>query len=212
MLKKIMTLALAVLGLAAVAAPMASAKWTDKTSGPLLAGTNPQFQLTGQFQFAGTIGSIDCQTKTSVQLTGGQTTGHVNTFEIDLAQPGSTATQKCVLGTPLAACKVKSFQATQLPWLIHSDGADKITITTGQIHIVLENTTGTGECTFLKEITLEPAAAPHEIPNWNIPPGQTTAITQVDLKGKLTTSTGVPMQIAGKQTIQTPNDNTYGTA
>jgi len=214
MLKKIMILALGVMALAAVAAPLASANWTHKGV-KIPAGTNPVIQFTGQSSTISSIGSIDCQTKFTVQFTGGQTTGHVNTFEIDLTQAGSTPTTKCVTGGPLANCKVTSLQSTQLPWLIHSDGGDKITITTGQIHYKLEGSLGHPQkCAFLQEITYEPPAVPplHELPTANIPGGQTSAITQVSLQGRLTTSIGTQITIGGSQTIQAPNNNTYGTA
>jgi len=209
MLKKIMTLALAVMALAAVAAPLASANWThNKVKIP--AGTNPQIEFLGQANFISAIGNVDCQTVSLAQFTGGQTTGHITKFEIN---PAGIPTEKCVTGGPLAACKVTSLQATQLPWLIHSDGADKIMIRTGEIHLKFEAFSGDPEkCTFLQEITLKPAAAPHEFPNWNVPAGQTSAITQVHLQGKLTTNTGAQLQFGGTQTIQAPNAGTYGTA
>jgi hypothetical protein len=204
MLKKIMMLALAATAVAAVTAPMASANWTHNGVN-IPAGTNPQVQFTGQALFtSAVVGGINCQTDAKVQLEGGSTTGKVTQFEVDLTEAASTVTKKCVTSGPIAPCLVKSVQATSLPWQIHSDGADVVTITTGEIDNVLESQTG-GACGVVQQIKLKPGTV-----SALIPAGQTKAISIVHLSGQLETTTGSKVQIAGTQNV-TPS-GTYGTS
>lgn len=203
MLKKIVMLALAVMAVAVVTALTASANWTH--SGKVIpVGTNPQGQATGQASFTNAVvGGINCQNYSNVEFTGGGTTGFVKSLEIDTTE-GGTVTQKCVTSGPIASCRVKSVQPTGLPWVIHSDGADVISITSGEVHYVLESQTG-ATCSVAQQVTLKSGTV-----NINVPAGKTSAVEQVQLSGELETSTGAKGSVSGTQTMNP--SGTFGTA
>jgi hypothetical protein len=201
MLKKILVLALTAMALAAASASVASANWTYGGEA-LPAGANPHLQLTSQWSTTSiVIGGIDCQIDITVELTGGTTTGHVTQFEIDLTGPEGTPTKKCVTSGPLSPCLVKGVHATNLPWTVHSDGADKITITTGEIDNTLENQTG-GVCGVVQQTKIKPGTV-----TTTIPAGKTSAIEQLTLSGQLEASTGSKTTVEGTQSVAL-----YGTA
>lgn len=207
MLKKTMILALAAMAVAAFVAPTASAVWTQHHKATLV-NENPTVEFTGQAAFtSAVVGGIECQVDATVIFTGGTTTGHVEHFQVDTTEAGSTVTKKCVTSGPLAPCAVKSVQATDptvTPWPVHSDGADTITITTGQIHNLLESPQG-GACGVVQQVTLE-AGTVHA----QITPGETCTVKQVHLSGQLKTGTGANVQIHG--TLAVKPSATYGTS
>jgi hypothetical protein len=203
MLKKTMMLTLAVTAVAAATAPMALANWShNHVAIPL--NTDPVVQLTGQFAFtSAVIGGINCQTDTTIQLTGGTTTGHITQWAVDLTEAASTVTKKCVTSGPIAPCLVKSVQATSLPWTIHSDGADTITVTTGEIDYMLESQTG-GVCGVVQQLKFKSGTL-----HWTITSGETCTIKEIHLSGTLQAQTGTKLAFSGsKQVIPS---GAYGT-
>lgn len=204
MFKKTIVLALAAIAVAAVTAPMASAVWTNDHL-DTTPGQNDHVLFTGQAAFTSAlIGGIECQTTATVEFTGGTTTGHIKQFE-----PDGVATEKCVTSGPLAPCKVTSVQPTGLPWTVHSNGADTITIKTGEIHNVLEGAQQQPQkehsaCGIVQTVTLK-AGTVHA----TIAAGETCTTSQVHLSGQLEVSTGAKVQVHGTQGL-TPSA-TYGT-
>lgn len=204
MLKKMVVLGLAVIAVAALSAPVASANWTHNGA-PISAGTNPRVWFTGQFLFTSVVvGGANCQVKGTIELTGGTTTGDIITFDVDLTSLGATMPEKCVESGPISPCDVGSIQPTGIPWTVHSNGADIVTITTGEIHYPLEKIGG-GICGVVQQIKLKPGTA-----TATIPAGKTSAIEQVQLSGQLETSTGPKVTVGGTQSLAPAN--TYGTA
>lgn len=204
MLKKIIILAVAAMAIAAVAAPTVSANWTKHHAN---IEQNETVTFTGQAAFtSAVVGGIECQTDARVEFFAGQTTGEVRQFEVDFTN-GGTYTQKCQTSGPLAPCAVKSVEGTALPgWLVHSDGADTITITTGTIDNILESPQG-GACGVVQQVQLKPGTV-----HAQVTPGETCTVTQVHLSGQLQTSTGSKVQVHGKQHINPGQTATYGTS
>lgn len=203
MIKKALLLAMAAVAVVAVSAPMASANWTHNGT-PLSVGQDPHLQLTGQLLTVSAFGQIKCEIDMTIVFTGGSTTGEVKQIEIDLTEPGSTPTKKCTTGGFFAPCLVKGFHATGLPWTVHSNGADVITITTGETHKTLESPQG-GPCSFADQVTTKPGTI-----TATIPAGQTGGINEVTLSGQLETSTGAKSTVSG--TLTANPSGTYGTA
>lgn len=202
MLRRTTTLALIAMAIGAASAATASANWTHNHA---VLQSNVQVQFTGQTAFtSAVVGGVECQRDARAEFTANTTTGRITQFEIDLTSAGSTATQKCVTSGPLAPCKMKSAQSTGLPWTVHSDGADTVTITTGAIHYVLESAQGAA-CGVVQAVTLEPGTATAQIT-----PGETCTVAQLDLSGQFSLSTGAKIQLHGKSAL-TPA-STYGTS
>jgi hypothetical protein len=80
MLKKMLVAAMAVMVLAVVVAPNASASWLNKHTS-LVANENPKETFTGTFQYQGLVGKVHCNNiETRLTLIGGQTTATVEVF------------------------------------------------------------------------------------------------------------------------------------
>lgn len=197
-----MTLALAAMAVAACTAPIASANWTHKGA-PI--EENVSVSFTGQALFtSAVVGGINCRTFAEAQFVSGTTTGTISKFEVDLAEAGSTVTNRCETSGPLGPCRVSAVQSTNLPWQVHSNGADLVTITTGEIDNVLESPQG-GACGVVQQIRLTPGTVTATIPG-----GQTQGVEQVTLSGQLETATKSKVAVGGSQTISPAG--TYGTA
>jgi hypothetical protein len=94
MFKKMMLLAMAVMAIAAVSAPAASANWTH-SGAPITKDTTVAFDGTASFQ--GSIGGVHCTNATAaIVATAGTTDGHVELFDVH---------------NPTVNCKVTGFLA-----------------------------------------------------------------------------------------------------
>lgn len=207
MLRFTTILGLAITAIALLSAPMAAARWTHNGV-PLAAGQNPQVELTGQTAFtSAVVGGIECQRVAKMQLFGNQTTGQLDTFEVDLAEPSSTFTQKCNTSGPLAPCAMKSTQATGLPWTLHSDGADTLSITTGDIDYTFESKDGKQACGVVPGALLTAGTAIAQIKA-----GETSGIKELHMSGQFKMLTGAKVTLHGTIGIVGVNSGTYGTA
>jgi hypothetical protein len=193
MLKKMLVAAMAVMALAAVAAPTASANWTHNHQ-VIGAGTNPQETFTGTAQFQGLVGKVHCpNVEGKVQLTGGQTTGVVTLFQ-------SQDVTKChVSGALGTSCGTNSLQEVKLQTnaevhIVTHNGAPAITIT----HIGLLNQFGTCATTVLE------SDATRDV---TLVPDDPTTITQGQLTGTLKTASG---NVAVSGTLHAAVPHTYG--
>jgi hypothetical protein len=124
-MKKLMICA-ALAAIAATALPAtALAVWTDNHS-DIPANTNPQIHGEGTgFAFQSIVGGITCTTVTAtIQLTGGQTTGHLNQYSVNNPQ-----SQCHTEGGVIGHCTVTSIQAIGLPWTAHTSNKTGIRVT-----------------------------------------------------------------------------------
>jgi hypothetical protein len=194
MLKKMLVAAMAVMALAAVVAPNASATWTHNHQA-IPAGTNPEETFTGTAQFQGLVGKVHCSnTEGKVQLLGGQTTATIKLFQ---SQNPAACHVSGALGT---SCGTNSLQKVELQThatghIATHNGVAAITIT----HIKLLNQFGSCASTVLesdetgRDVTLVP----------NDP----TTITTGTLTGTLKTAAG---NVAVSGTLHAHVPNTYG--
>jgi hypothetical protein len=190
MLKKMLVAAMAVMALAAVVAPNASASWLHNHKA-LAAGENPQEVFTGTAQFQGLVGKVHCgNVEGKVQLLGGQTTGTVQLFR-------SQNTTLChVSGALGTSCGTNSLQNVEL--LQHATAqitaANTITIT----NIKLLNVFGACAQTLLE------SDATRDV---TLTPNNAQTINNGTLSGTLKTAAG---NVAVSGTLQAENLGTYG--
>jgi hypothetical protein len=193
MLKKMLVAAMAVMALAAVVAPNASATWTHKHEA-IPAGTNPVETFTGTAQFQGLVGKVHCNnTKGEVELLGGQTTATIKLFQ---SQNPAACHVSGALGT---SCGTNSLQKVELQThatahIATHNGSPAITVT----HIKLLNQFGSCASTVLESDETRDVA---------LVPGDAGTINQGTLTGTLKTAAG---NVAVTGTLQAENQGTYG--
>jgi hypothetical protein len=193
MLKKMLVAAMAVMALAAVAAPTASATWTHNHVA-LGGGENPEETLTGTFQFQGLIGKVHCSNmELRLQLLGGQTTATVKVFQ---SQNPAACHASGAFGT---SCGTNSLQKTELQThatghIVTHNGLPAVTVT----HLKLLSTFGSCTTTFLE------SDATRDI---LIVPSDPTTIGTATLTGTLKTPAG---GVAVSGTFHPHIPNTYG--
>jgi hypothetical protein len=189
MLKKMLVAAMAVMALAAVVAPNASASWLHNHKA-LTTGENPQETFTGSLTWAGLVGGLHCAVEGKVQLIGGQTTGTVTLFQTQ--NPAGCH----VTGATATACGTTSLQKMELQQHATAQitAANTITIT----NIKLLNVFGT--CT---QMLLE-SDATRDV---SATPNNAQTINNVQLGGTLKTAAG---NVTVSGTLQAHNVGTYG--
>jgi hypothetical protein len=212
-MKKLTIIAALAMAAAAFAIPSsASALWTHNHS-DIQAGNNPQLHFEGSYAFQSSGGQINCTSVTStIQLTGGQTTGHVNSFTANNPQTACHTN-----GGIIGHCTVTSMTPVGLPWLAHADSGQTGIRVTG-LH------TSTDLHGFLcPDLTFELVAASgdvFELTGTETKLGaqntseQTTTHTlihsfHIEGKGTATPLEG-PMAVAGTITATPGQVNTYG--
>ena len=141
MLRKTMVLVLAItLGALVAFALPASANWEHKKAKLLVQKT---ITLKGQVKFGTSLGGIQCEITTALELIPG-TTGFMETFEPE----GGTTPEKCKGNGGLAFCQIHHLEPKGLPydttegtggWKIHTSGASSIEIINGLITVSLED-------------------------------------------------------------------------
>jgi hypothetical protein len=194
MLKRMTVLAMAVGMLAALALPSAaSAAWghngADITQ-------DVDVELTGQARFQSQLGGVECQVKSTVTFFAGQTTGAADTF---VPEPTSDTTNCKGLGG-LAFCQIHGVSPTQLPWTIHTAGADTISVTSGEIH-----SSATGGFCPVSSLTITSGTVTAQVDN-------PTAVSTATLSGTLVTHVGGSAQnstISGTLHVVGGNAGTY---
>jgi hypothetical protein len=122
-MKKLTIIAALAMAIGAFAIPStASASWLD--NGAHLEAGTPQLHGEGEVGFASANGNIHCtQVTSTVQLTGGQTTGTVDQFIA--ADP----VNKCHTEGALGHCVVTSVQPQNTPWTAHVNGTTGVQVT-----------------------------------------------------------------------------------
>lgn len=200
-MKKVTIVAGIAMAMAAVALPStASARWLHNHN-PFPNGVNAQVHGTGTALFTSqNAGSIHCtEVTTTAQMTGGQTTGHVEEFNALNPQT------KCHTSHILAGCTVTSVQSLTLPWLAHVTPAPGTEVQVTGVHITNklhgflcpQHITLQGDGV---EITGEEGATA----------GPHTKVQGITLTGQLTAVPGGPVKVEGTLTPTAGQQNTYG--
>jgi hypothetical protein len=134
-MKRLTIIAALVLATAAAALPpTASAVWTDNHE-HLPEEGNAQLHAEGSMSFTFIElfeSQINCTTVTmAVQLTGGQTVGHITSFGANNVQT------KCHTNNGnLSHCTVTTFQAQGLPWAVYADNI--VGVEVAEMHIATD--------------------------------------------------------------------------
>jgi hypothetical protein len=200
-MKKLTIIAALAMATAAFALPStASAVWTENHQ-HIPAGVNPQIHTEGEFGYASPNGSIHCtQVTMTVQLTGGQTTGHVNQFTKINPQV------QCHTEGALGHCTVTATQPTNLPWLSHINGTTGVQVTGFHLHGDLHG--------FLcPDLTIHLNDPMDFVELTGEEPGKTgghTTIQGTDVEGTVTVTPIGTVQITGTFTPTAGNSARYG--
>jgi hypothetical protein len=200
-MKKLMTLSLAVVALAACSLPaMARAEvWTD--GGVPIEADDTVFETGPWIWQGGAAGTVECQMTLEYTVHAGQTTAQVKKVEVDLDQAGSTVTQKCKGAGGMAFCQIHAMEAQNLPWTMHNVGP-KAVITVGGW-----KTTLTGGFCPVTTITItagEVTATPDN------PSGISSFTHSGTLQGHLSSGGSVSGNVSGKFDVLAPDTGTFG--
>jgi hypothetical protein len=199
-MKKLTIIAALAMATAAFAIPStASAIWTDNHA-HIQAGNNPQVDGEGTVGFKSSGGDIDCtEVYTAIQLTGGQTTGHVQAF-----QPTNPATT-CHTEGAIGHCTLTSVQPTGL-WQAHINGTTGVQVKNIHIHNDLHG--------FLcPDLTIHLNDPMDFIELTGEEPGNTgahTTIQGIDVEGTVTATPIGTVQVSGTITPTPAQSGKYG--
>ncbi len=199
MLKKMTVLAMAVGIVAAMALPAtSSANWLHHKT-PIT--ENKAIGFTGSAAFTSSLGGVTCQVTSEAQFIAGQTTGEIETFDVD----PQDETTDCKGTGLLSPCQIHNVSPQQgLNWTMHTVN-NQILITTQSLQSTL-----TGAFCGVKSINLT-AGTVTGTPNQ--PETVTTVTLSGNLQGHLQTNSGttdtVQTTVSHSLTIESPNDHTY---